>query len=165
MKDLIVCDTGPLISLEKLANGYSFISQMYEKLVIPEEVLDEVTYGYSNSSVYIKHFAIENLLDIRSISATEELPLQFRLHEGEIAAIHLAKSLGLPLLIEETLGRKIASELGIAISGIGGQIVKGHRNGLISEAEAIGMLEEMLENKRINEKIFLGLIGRVKRSA
>ena len=165
MKDFIVSDTGPLISLEKLAGGYDFIGRLYEKLIVPEEVIQEVSHRYESPFAYIEHFEIGDLLDIRSISTSELLPQEFRLHQGEIAAIHLAISLKLPLLIEETVGRKIASKLGIPISGIGGQIVKSHREGLLGEVEAIEMLREMLENKRINEKVFLGLVEGIKKSA
>ena len=41
----IVSNTGPLISLEKLNQGYDFIRCLYEKLIIPSAVLDEVAAG------------------------------------------------------------------------------------------------------------------------
>ena len=41
----IVSNTGPLISLEKLNQGYNFIRCLYEKLIIPPAVLDEVAEG------------------------------------------------------------------------------------------------------------------------
>jgi len=41
----IVSNTGPLILLEKLRPGYDFIRQLYDTLIIPPGVLDEVTEG------------------------------------------------------------------------------------------------------------------------
>ena len=36
----IVSDTGPLITLEKLSDGYGFICLFYDKIVISQAVLD-----------------------------------------------------------------------------------------------------------------------------
>ncbi len=44
MEKIIVSNTGPLISLEKLNDGFSFIRKLYEKILIPQKVLDEVSY-------------------------------------------------------------------------------------------------------------------------
>ena len=41
----IVSNTGPLISLEKLRQGYDFIRQLYDTIIIPPGVLDEVAAG------------------------------------------------------------------------------------------------------------------------
>lgn len=39
----VVCDTGTLISLEKLPNGFALIRQLYDKLLLPTAVLNELT--------------------------------------------------------------------------------------------------------------------------
>lgn len=36
----IVCDTGPLISLEKITGGYRFIWCLYDRLLVPPAVGD-----------------------------------------------------------------------------------------------------------------------------
>lgn len=41
----IVSNTGPLISLEKLNQGYAFIRRLYDKVLIPPAVLQEVAVG------------------------------------------------------------------------------------------------------------------------
>jgi hypothetical protein len=51
------------------------------------------------------------------------------LHVGEAQAIQLARELALPLLIEETVGRRVALGLGLSISGIAGQILKAFHQG------------------------------------
>ena len=38
----IVSNTGPLISLEKLSQGYDLIRGLYDKLIVPRVVLEEV---------------------------------------------------------------------------------------------------------------------------
>jgi predicted nucleic acid-binding protein len=49
----------------------------------------------------------------------------------------------LPLLIEETIGRHIAKNLGIPISGIAGQIIKAFQQEVISATEAYNKLDEL----------------------
>ena len=58
-------DTGPLITLEKLGDGFRFIRLLYDKIVIPRTVLDELTQGQSLShQAYLEHYGIEDLLEI-----------------------------------------------------------------------------------------------------
>lgn len=45
MKERIISDTGPLISLEKLTDGYQFIRKLYEVIIIPEMVAMELAQG------------------------------------------------------------------------------------------------------------------------
>ena len=44
MAKLIVSNTGPVISLEKLSNGFDFIRKLYDKIILPEEVLKELAF-------------------------------------------------------------------------------------------------------------------------
>ena len=41
----VVSDTGPLISLERLTDGFAFIRRLYDQIVIPPAVLEEVGLG------------------------------------------------------------------------------------------------------------------------
>jgi predicted nucleic acid-binding protein len=115
----IVSNTGPLISLEKLRQGYDFIRQLYDTIIIPPGVLDEVAEGqFATPQAYLQHYGIVDLLEVHAVAQSEQLPEVARLHVGEAQAIRLARELALPLLIEETVGRRVAQGLGIAISGI-----------------------------------------------
>ena len=79
---------------------------------------------FSTPSDYLEAHDIERLIEIRQVSEISEIPEIDRLDEGEKHSIILAYQLSLPLLIEETIGRQIASSAGIQISGIVGQIIK-----------------------------------------
>ena len=151
----IVSNTGPLISLEKLNQGYDFIRQLYDKLILSPVVLDEVAAGqFATPEEYLQHYGISDLIEVRTVSQPHELPEAERLHEGETQAIQLALELQLPLLIEETVGRRVAQSVGIQISGIAGQIIKAFRQGIISATEAQAKLGEFLRAGRINRKIY-----------
>lgn len=156
----IVSNTGPLISLEKLSQGYDFIRQLYNKLIISPVVLEEVAAGqFATPDEYLQHYAISDLIEVRTVSQPCELPEAERLHEGETQAIQLALELQLPLLIEETAGRRVAQSVGIQISGIAGQILKAFRQGIISATEGQDKLSELLRAGRINRKIYDALLA------
>jgi hypothetical protein len=60
----IASDMGPLITLEKLSNGYRFIRLFYDKILIPRIVLEELALGqFLNSGAYLlKATSEENVL-------------------------------------------------------------------------------------------------------
>jgi predicted nucleic acid-binding protein len=162
---LTVSNTGPLISLEKLTDGYKFIRNLYDKVIVPPAVIQEVSVDQFNSpDEYLKYYGIKDLLEIHPVSNPKTFPEMERLHDGETEAIQLALELKLPLLIEETLGRQIANSLGISISGIAGQIIKAFRQGIITASEAQEKLRELLENGRINQKIYEELTVAIPKS-
>ena len=98
----IVSNTGPLISLEKLRQGYDFIRQLYDTIIIPPGVLDEVAEGqFVTHQAYLWHYGIVDLSEVHAISQSERLPEAACLHVVEAQAIQLARELALPLLIEE----------------------------------------------------------------
>ncbi len=159
---IILSDTGPLISLEHLSEGYTFIRKLYSQIIIPQSVLDELTFDLvTTGESYLSRYGIEDLVEVQSVEEIAQINGIQRLDLGEQEAITLALELDLPLLIEETLGREIASAAGIQISGIAGQIIKGFRESIIDKAEAEKMLEELFENGRINKKIFTTLKDRL----
>jgi predicted nucleic acid-binding protein len=154
----IASDTGPLITLEKLSDGYRLIRLLYDKIVIPRAVLDELTQGqFLSPQAYLKHYGIEDLLEVVENRTDLEVPGVELLDAGEREAVQTALERGLPLLIEEEAGRQCARSLGLQISGIAGQIVKAFRAGLIPGQEAQDKLQELLAAGRINRKIHLAL--------
>jgi len=159
MAIIIVSDTGPLISLEKLTDGYCFIRKLYDKIIIPSAVLKEVAEGgYSDPLEYLEAYKIEDLIEIKTVQKISNIPDIERLDKGEKEAISLAHQLNLPLLIEETMGRRIAQSANIHISGIAGQIMKAYKDKIINKKEAKDKLEEMFQAGRINKKIYNSLI-------
>lgn len=60
----IVCDTGALISLEKLTFGYHFMRKLYNKLIIPPTVLEEVGASHIPSEIYLREYRIEDFVDV-----------------------------------------------------------------------------------------------------
>ena len=77
-------DTGPLISLEHLTDGFSFVRRLYDRIVIPPAVLEEVGFDYDRAAEYLERHEIGDLIEVREADAQVALPDIGRLHEGEI---------------------------------------------------------------------------------
>jgi predicted nucleic acid-binding protein len=158
----IVSNTGPLISLEKLHQGHDFIRQLYDVIIIPKSVPDEVTEGqFANPHGYLQYYGITDFIEVHPVSRSHTLPQASRLHIGETQAIQLALDLTLPLLIEETVGRRVAKGLGIPISGIAGQIVMAFHRRIITAQDARSKLLELLNAGRINRKVYEALLAAI----
>lgn len=154
-KRSIVSDTGPLISLERIKDGYSFVRRLYDNIIIPHSVLEEVSRGQFNSSAeYLQYYRIKDLIDVKKPDHTISLPGLNRLHQGEKEAILLAMELDLPLLIEETIGRQIAKASNLVISGIAGVVLKAYRENMIPLVEAENKLRELYLGGRINRVLY-----------
>jgi len=145
-----------------LRQGYEFIRQLYDTIIIPPGVLDEVTEGqFAPLHAYLQHYGIVDLIEVQTVPRSAQLPAATRLHVGEAQAIQLARELALPLLIEETVGRRVARGLGTPISGIAGQILKAFRQGSLTAQEARNKLLELLQAGRINRKIYEALLAAI----
>lgn len=145
-----------------MRGGFDFIRRLYDAIIVPPAVLREVAYGYETTSAYLDEYAIARFVQTQAPSASPDLPELSRLHEGETQAIRLALELDMSLLIEERAGRRVAREVGLSISGIAGQIVKASRQQIIPVSEARKKLDELLENRRINETIYDRLLAALR---
>jgi predicted nucleic acid-binding protein len=161
----VVSDTGPLISLEKVQGGFGFIRLLYDRIIVPPAVVDELYQGqFLSAEAYLAHYAIADLVEVALVSAHAGLPEIRLLDRGEREAIALALERGLPLLIEETAGRRVAMAAGLHISGIAGQVVKAYREGILDAETARGILRELLQAGRIGTRIHDGLVAAIAES-
>jgi predicted nucleic acid-binding protein len=80
----IVSNSGPLISLDNIQDGFEFIAKLHRRIYIPVSVYNEVS-TYTNLESHIG-----NLLEIRQINEHITFPGIERLDKGEIDAIRLA---------------------------------------------------------------------------
>lgn len=157
----IVSDTGPLISLEKIRDGYRFIRKLYDKIIVPSVVLGELAVFYSESARYLEKFDIVDLMEVCDDYRIQDIPGVEKLDPGEARAISLAAKLKSRLLIEERDGRKIAQKAGLEISGIAGRILFARKMNIIETVDARNKLRDLYENHRINLSLFNELSKRV----
>ncbi len=160
----IASDTGPLITLEKLPDGYRFIRKLYDVIIIPQAVLDELVQGqFASAETYLAHYGIRDLIEVIDVGRGESASELDLLDKGEQESIRLALLQNVPLLIEEEAGRGAAQKLGLKISGIAGQVVSAFRGGLIDVEEASQKLRQLYEAGRINKRIYEGLSEAVQK--
>ncbi len=115
---IIVSDAGPLISLEKLSNGYGWMQQLYGQILIPGAVSQELYQGmFSDWEAYRDYYNFGTFVSVIDVATAEIFPGYELLDIGERQAIQLAWQQQLPLLIEEERGRQAAKALGLRFSG------------------------------------------------
>ena len=88
----VVCDTGPLISLEKITGGYRFIRRLYDRLIVPSAVMGELVAGqFETKHAYLRHFDVEDLVVVEQPAEPSSTGDKIEhLDEGEREAIRLA---------------------------------------------------------------------------
>ena len=119
------------------------LKQQYPSIIIPPEVYAEVVEdglkeGYADAHV-VKTAVGEGWIVIDSTSSekrgriTGDLP---EIHEGEAAAMSLALSKDLPILIDESSGRALATALGLHPRGSLHVVLRALHDGSLTSTEA-----------------------------
>ncbi len=76
MAGLIVSDTGPIITLEKLDDGFEFTRKLYDSLLLPDEVQRELLEGtHLAQSNYLRTHGINDLVQVRQVTEILTVPL------------------------------------------------------------------------------------------
>ena len=160
MGGIVVSDTGPLISLEKVDGGFRFLRLMAERVLVPEAVLLEAGAKLADPAGYLAAYGIADLAEIVrgvDVARVAALPGAKPLHRGEMEAIALALDRGLPLLLEDGDARKVAKAAGLKFVGIGGLVLAAARKGAVSHREALRLLDALLAANRLNTRLRDGL--------
>ncbi|PCJ16190.1 MAG: hypothetical protein COB02_16710 [Candidatus Cloacimonadota bacterium] len=159
-KKIIISDTGPLISLEKLDKGLEFLSMVYEEIIIPQAVFDELS---EKEEKLYKKLRFSGDIKVVKVETIENIPDVSFLDLGEIEAISLAFQMKVDLLIEEKAGRLSAIRMGINRSGIGGVILKAFREKIISKKDASKKLQTLKEKGRLDKTSYSTLIVNIEK--
>jgi predicted nucleic acid-binding protein len=136
----VVSDTSPLNYLV-LLGLQDILPALFGHVLIPEAVRHELRSAAAPQPV--KHFldTWPSWLDCRVVSQVP--PALQHLDPGEQEAIALAQSLGASLvLLDEKKGRRMARDLGLAVSGTLGILDLAAHRGLVDLADALARLEQ-----------------------
>lgn len=136
---IVVSDTSPLSGLA-IVNQLSLLKLLYGQVVIPPAVADELRRG-GQDDVRITEAMTMDWLTVGSCSddgLVSELQTTYRLDRGESEAIALALEMKADaLLIDERLGRREASRLGLSITGVMGVLLASKRQNLVESVQPI----------------------------
>lgn len=139
-----VSNAGPLIHLAKIGR-INLLKEIFNGIIIPESVKVEVIdkgkeKGKSDA------FLIGNIDWIKVVddpSDVDQLAEKVGIHRGEACAILLAKSLNVPVLLDDSDARKFALGLGLEVVGSIGIIIRAVKLGLISKEDGLKDLERL----------------------
>ncbi len=145
---IIVSDTTALIILAK-TNYLNLLTNLVDKIYIPEAVLEEIRYKNDIVKVLIEN---SDFIEIKKVTNQKILDdiKNTNLDLGETEAIALALELNLRLLIDEKRGRKIAKDKGVKIIGLLGILEANFRLNLISYKELLFILDDF---KRVGYRL------------
>jgi predicted nucleic acid-binding protein len=158
MRDF-VSDTGPLISFEKIADGFILLRHLVDTIIISQAVYEELAAGIPPGNDYLAYFGIADFVTVCPVPAA--LPGTEGLHEGERSAIALAAQRDLPLLIEERAGHAVAAGLGLIPISASGLILHAYQAGHLARAEAERDFRALCAGRRINHDLLEILLRRL----
>ncbi|MEA1920284.1 MAG: hypothetical protein U9N52_10615 [Campylobacterota bacterium] len=143
---MIVSDSTTLIILFDM-NRVELLYNLFQKIYLPRSVYDEINF---KNELKLPHY-----MEVVSLQESELLhSLNLLLDRGESKAIALAKERGLPLIIDEKKGRKIAQNMDIRIIGLLGIIYLNIKKDLITREEAQLFLDTAItKGYRIHQKL------------
>lgn len=151
---IVVSDTSPINYL-LLINQIDLLPRLFQQIIVPDVVRDEMVDP--SAPLFLQQWIANPppWFTVQTVSVVDET--LDALDPGEQAAISLAQTLPADLLIiDERLGRRIASERGIPIIGTLGILDDASSRGLIELSDTIARLQQT--NFRISHRIIEKLL-------
>lgn len=135
---VIVADSSPLIVFAR-SGMLELLRQVVGEIVLPQTVFEECTGDLSKAGAQsIADAFRSNLITVLDdTQALTTLPPMPMLDRGETSAIALAITLGVPVLMDERLGRQAAHAQGVAVVGSAGVLLAAKQRGLIEHVRPI----------------------------
>ena len=152
----VVSNTGPIISLEHLADGFDLLRLLFAQVLIPEQVLQELAYGLGTPQAYLEKYQLTNLVQVVRVHSPDSE--RAGLDPGETYAITLALQENLPILLEDRMARRLADKKGLKVTGIAGCIKMAHDRVLITTEKARALLDELYRTHRLPKRIFQAVV-------
>nr|CAA6802773.1 MAG: Nucleic acid-binding protein [uncultured Thiotrichaceae bacterium] len=113
----IVTNTSPLIGLIAAWGGLEPLKDLYQSVIVPKEVNDELLHGGS-SQFGVEEFEAASFLDVQARPTNISKYLNNSLDRGEAAVIQLALDQEIETVcIDESIGRRVARMNGLALTG------------------------------------------------
>lgn len=127
-----VINTGPIIALVAALKSLEILTSLYDRVIVPRAVWSELMAGGSESS---EIRALQELTEVVEVPASEVEVTESRamaLDSGEAAVLQTALNSGIPrVIIDEKLGRKVAADCGLQVTGSLGVLVRAKKLGLV----------------------------------
>lgn len=155
---MIVSNTSPIINLATI-DQLNILNKLYDNIFIPEAVYHEIVVvgaGQPGSSEIRK---LEWIITRKVSNTSLVKALQLELDNGEAEAIALALELRADLLlIDERMGRSVASRFNVKYIGLLGLLVEAKSKGIVK------MIQPLLNDLKtkagfwISEKLYFRIL-------
>lgn len=127
---ILVTNTTPLIALTAAVGDLAVLRHLYERVVVPYEVAQEIRAGGMQAFGVDVFNAAAGWLEVRTEPVVVQPWLQNSLDKGEAAVIQTALDLGIRLAcIDEAAGRRIARLCELQVTGSIGILIKARNSG------------------------------------
>ena len=140
----VVVNSTPLLVLGNIGQ-LDILCKMYEEIIIPEAVYQEVTEKDDAASQAIR--AAGNWIKVEAIQNPNEYALyRARLHAGEVETMILAQQSPKAdlIVLDDNAARKTAEFLGLTVTGTVGILLKAKQKGIITQIKPL--LNEIMQN-------------------
>ena len=140
---IVVSNTSPIFYLSSI-NHLDLLHQIYGEIIIPLAVFNEIT-DIGNTDESAKIAPTLSWIKTQTVSNQSFVnQLKLELDQGESEAIALAIELKANrLIIDERIGRKIATQSGLAIIGVLGILIAAKQRNLIKFVKPL--LDHLIE--------------------
>jgi hypothetical protein len=162
---IVVSNTSPIFYLSTIS-PLDLLYQLYEKIFIPRAVFNEITH-VGNTDISAVAVPFTDWIKIQAATDQEFIRrLRSTLDPGEAEAIALAVELKADrILIDERMGRAVATQVGLQVTGVLGVLIAAKRNNLIQEVKPL--LEALIEQVGfwIDTQLYIEILRAVGESA
>ena len=155
---MIVSNSTVLIYLAKIGK-LNLLKELFGEVLIPAEVFNEVVIRgkeHQHPNAFIVESAVEGgWIHIKDIDVFGELE-DFGIDPGEAQAISLAKSLEVPILLDQTHARNAAKALGLKPRGTIFVLLAALRKKLLKSENYQDSLEDLVKSGfRMSDEVYL----------
>ncbi len=154
---MIIADASPLIMLAR-SGLIDVLRVVAGNVIVPEAVWNECISGGSRpGATVIMNARQAGHIEIRADAVLND-PLP-ALGQGEVSAIALAIELGCPVLMDERLGRRVASLHGVKVIGSAAVLIAAKERGLIPAVKPV-LVDWRAAGYFLNEGLFSAVLQR-----
>ncbi len=133
-----MADAGPLIALGRVGRLH-FLRDVFGRVLVPDAAVRECLHDRTRHDAQAILEAINKglLTTTRVQKSVGYQELAVRFGDGETAAIILARSLGVRVLLDDGPARAAARELGVEVIGTGGVLIRAKRLGRLAAVKPL----------------------------
>lgn len=134
---IIVSNTSPIMNLAAIGR-LDILEKLYTRVLVPEAVFSELKAidADDNPSLLIKSFPFVEPMAASDRPLVSSLALELHIGEAEAIALAIETKAEL-LLMDERIGRKKASSLGLQVMGLLGVLMAAKQHGVINNIKPV----------------------------